>query len=788
MIDLEGIARHFGGKVSGNSALIPAEGHSAKDRSVQITASPDAPDGCLVHCFGAEDPLIEKDRLRAAGFLPKLGGSRKHESAQEKAEREKIAREYQAAEEARKAKATNEAAKLWDKSGPANPEHPYLKRKGVLAHTLRQTAQGDLLLPIYGEPGVIRSVQTINAQGDKLFFKGAPIGGGSMNIGVNFGAITLCEGYATGCSIWEAFPQQVKVCFSMGNMEAVARALVKQGKSIILAADTGPAAKKMKALAADLDCPVVVPDMRGEEGSDFNDMASAHGTEAVAAAFKRAIEAHSKAREALKAESGPVDLWANQEPPSFPVGIFPKVIEDYAMENAIAMGADAAGFAMSALAACSAAISDEFKLAPRVWDQRWKECARIWVVLIGKPSTKKSPILSRTAGPLKEIDRNLAIQANRALQDWQDGGKEGPQPTSPRLILEDATVEAAQEKFRTSPDGLLVLQDELSGFFGRIEKYGGGSADRAFWLQSYNGGSYSIDRIGRGSILIDNLSATMLGGVQPEALRSIADGADDDGLIQRVIPVMLRRAQKPERRDAGQSATAYEKLIYRLRNLRGGDFWKGQPIVFDDEAQEIAEQFGDDMHDRVAAFEDIHSKLSSHMGKFDGMFSRLCLILHCIEACGDCSGEGEIDGKGVKLPPRITAEIARRARTLIEGFIMQHSLAFYIGLLGMSDGDKIVKDVASAILAHKMEVITGSALIRTVRTFRKANEYQREEVLRTLCALGWLEPLNTANGAKPEHGAKWQVDETVHGKFEAKARDERIRRDEIKAIIKKTVG
>jgi hypothetical protein len=71
MIDLHAIARHYGGTVTGGQALIPTIGHSAKDRGTAIKADASAPDGCLVHCFNGGDPLAEKDRLRADGFLPK---------------------------------------------------------------------------------------------------------------------------------------------------------------------------------------------------------------------------------------------------------------------------------------------------------------------------------------------------------------------------------------------------------------------------------------------------------------------------------------------------------------------------------------------------------------------------------------------------------------------------------------------------------------------------------------------------------------------------------------------
>jgi hypothetical protein len=63
----------------------------------------------------------------------------------------------------------------------------------------------------------------------------------------------------------------------------------------------------------------------------------------------------------------------------------------------------------------------------------------------------------------------------------------------------------------------LLYQDELSGFFGAMDKYSGGrgaNKDRGFWLQSFNGGPYGYNRISRGSGIVPNLAASMLGGIQ----------------------------------------------------------------------------------------------------------------------------------------------------------------------------------------------------------------------------------------------------------------------------------
>ena len=105
------------------------------------------------------------------------------------------------------------------------------------------------------------------------------------------------------------------------------------------------------------------------------------------------------------------------------------------------------------------------------------------------------------------------------LKKWKATPEEKRPPSPPlqtRLRIEDATVEATQQVLEGSPWGVLLLQDELSGFFGQMDRYNGNKgaqADRAFWLRSWNGGDFSLNRVGRGSAVIDNLSISMLGGI-----------------------------------------------------------------------------------------------------------------------------------------------------------------------------------------------------------------------------------------------------------------------------------
>ena len=161
-------------------------------------------------------------------------------------------------------------------------------------------------------------------------------------------------------------------------------------------------------------------------------------------------------------------------------------------------------------------------------DTRWLKSARLWVALVGPVSAMKTPITSAAVRPLRIIDPKMAQRYSEERAKYNqlsaEERKQAEPPKHTRLMMQDTTIEAAQEVLKDSPNGVLCYQDELSGWFGSMDKYSGGSRgsakDRAFWLEAYNGNSYSVVRVSRGSTFIENLSVSILGDSNPGAIRS----------------------------------------------------------------------------------------------------------------------------------------------------------------------------------------------------------------------------------------------------------------------------
>ena len=236
----------------------------------------------------------EKQNWSANGSAGKLSPSDRKfvEELKAKREREEAQRQGQAAETAKAD---------WAKAKRASQTHPYLAAKGVRAHGIRE-CDGKLLIPVRIERG-ITSLQTINAEGDKLFLEGGRVRGGYFSIGKIGATIVICEGYATGATLYELFGLPVVVAFNAGNLEAVAKTIrEKYPKArIIIAADDdfktkqkrgfNPGIRDAQKAAEAVNAIVAIPPFDREQdaqSSDWNDLARTRGDDATREAFKAA--------------------------------------------------------------------------------------------------------------------------------------------------------------------------------------------------------------------------------------------------------------------------------------------------------------------------------------------------------------------------------------------------------------------------------------------------------------------------------------------------------------------
>src|SRR5262249_48084747 len=146
--------------------------------------------------------------------------------------------------------------------------------------------------------------------------------------------------------------------------------------------------------------------------------------------------------------------------------------------------------------------------------------------------------------------------------------------------------------------------------------------DRAFWLKAYDGGPYTVDRMNRGELFIENLSVSLLGGIQPARLAE-TQGLTSDGLLQRLLPVMTADPTLP------QDRAVHDELYGNL--VREMFLAPNARQIMTDEALAHMDDLREHLFNLEQASGGLALGFKSFVGKLHGICGTLALILHLTE-------------------------------------------------------------------------------------------------------------------------------------------------------------
>lgn len=386
-------------------------------------------------------------------------------TAQELAERRRIAAERAAKDEAEiareRAETAKKAAAIWKAATEAKAGHPYLSRKKVLpVPTLREIGAGAaaailgyapksggdalagrlLVVPVKVGNG-LSTLELIDEAGHKAALAGRgtkaggywasePLpGGGGDGLTMLIG-----EGVATVLSVKEACGYPVIAALSSGNLPTVAKAMREcyPAAVLVILADLVKAtgAADHHAIEAARSCGgwLAVPDFgdgRPEPATDFNDLAQWCGAEAVRQAVARASTparaVHQAEGENMPEDDGggwpePQPMTAKLEPEPYPFDALP---EDVRLAVEEVVGFVKAPFAMVASAALSA-----LSLAIQAhWDVKRAEKlagpVSAWWLIIADSGERKTTCDGLFTKGIRDYEDAQAEIAKPLLKDYR---------------------------------------------------------------------------------------------------------------------------------------------------------------------------------------------------------------------------------------------------------------------------------------------------------------------------------------------------------------------------------
>lgn len=311
----------------------------------------------------------------------------------------------------------------------------------------------------------------------------------------------------------------------------------------------------------------------------------------------------------------------------------------------------------------------------------WIERGNLWALIVGRPGIMKSPAMSQALAPMDRLEARAAETFNAQAAQHQaeamaaklrteatvkaaraalkkDGGAdlaallaaedEGEAPTRRRYVVNDLTYEKLGEILAANPDGVLSVRDEMRGLFLSLAREESAPA-RAFYLQAWSGGRYTFDRIGRGTVTVDDARLSIIGGIQPGPLSELVQqarrGAADDGMIERFLiawpdaPGEWREVDRlPDSESKRLAWGTFERLdtltaeglgAERESDVHGDQ--RGLPFVrFDDDAREAFGEWRSEFERTIRGAEG--EGLEGALSKFRHHVPALALALHVIDA------------------------------------------------------------------------------------------------------------------------------------------------------------
>jgi len=339
---------------------------------------------------------------------------------------------------------------------------------------------------------------------------------------------------------------------------------------------------------------------------------------------------------------------------AFPTDALPEPIRGLVVGGAKSIGCDATMIALPLITGLASAIGATRRIRLK---KGWCEPAVLWTSIVAESGSHKTPAQELALRPLRQLQafrleeypqledqylRNMLLY-DTDVRAWKSKGRskgEAPpekpnEPSVPRYLVNDVTLEALAEQLSKNPRGLLCDCDELAGWLGSFDQYRGGKgADVSKWLSMHRAEPLLIDRKTGPvkNLFIKHAAVSVTGGIQPTTLRrALGNKHFENGLAARML-----LAAPPKNRKVWNTACVDENVTRQVEKIY---------------ARLLALSFGTDDNDSPAPvdlpltiegqrvwvdFYDVHAQLqyeatgnyASALAKIEAVAARLALIVH----------------------------------------------------------------------------------------------------------------------------------------------------------------
>lgn len=350
---------------------------------------------------------------------------------------------------------------------------------------------------------------------------------------------------------------------------------------------------------------------------------------------------------------------------SFPIEELPEEIRPYieAVSESLQVPVDmVATFVLSILSLC---IQGKYWLNVK---PDWTESLNLYVVVVGRPSERKSPTLKETTKPvfkyveeenekrqpyiaeyelkkkiitgrLKNIQDALAKMSKKNTYTMNDAIEcqkeltELEEVRELKMILDDVTPESLVKAMQENNERMGIISAE-GGIFGMLAGRYNNNTNFDIFLKSYSGEYYSAVRIGREDAELKHPYLTICLAVQPQVISDIMENKDfrGKGLLARFL-YSIPNTRVGERVYKTKPINPfirsdYEKLIHELLDIPDFTNFVERTIRLSDGADKLAETYYHWIESRLT---NELEEIEDWAGKLHGNTMRIAGILHVVK-------------------------------------------------------------------------------------------------------------------------------------------------------------
>ena len=483
----------------------------------------------------------------------------------------------------------------------------------------------------------------------------------------------------------------------------------------------------------------------------------------------------------------PADFWQATALPEFLPEYLPPAIEPYVTDQASRAGLDPAQVALNCYVVCAALIRTgiELQMQESAEDGRtWKEKPILWAAVVGDPSSGKGPAMDIALHKAQQIEHRMRLKDAEAWEKYEMDAKiyekrvqsyiaeaaksplavkpDAPEkPPKERLFIDDATKEVVAKLLTENPRGkLCVLKDELASWFGSMGAYSstGAEKDRGDWLSFYESKQKWIDRAMEGrSYHVPSWGGCIIGGIQPEILSRISAKLGADGMLQRFqIIVAAPKRQVPKRASDQDAIKQWNRVQENLAAMQSPPYaitLSPEAAAFmDEQAQWIAQSM-------QAGF---IPSLVAALGKWEGLWGRLAITSHCIEAAQ----------LGLGHPPaQVSLKTMEQAFGWMRWILFPHAAHFYMGFADQGEDAAFIKKFAEFVLARAVDRVRPHWLASNWSTYRYnfRTIQARREFWSRIEQAGWARPIGIFDRAS-SLASEYEINPlALDGRFDVQA-------------------